>query len=278
MSDYSLIVETRRATILASLGAQGLKVLPDQVIRLGGSGGALRSFGPSLTFSQRMLLLSPLAYWRLNEVAGTSGAGSVLDASGNSRTGTPTAVTFGGAGIGDGFTSASFDGTTSYINVYSAALNAGFSGAAGTLLAWLKVSGAGVWTDAALRVAYKIYVDGSNTIKVYRSATANRLAFDYVAGGTAKTINVDGLSYTDWFQVAITWTKAGDQAIAYINGAQVGATQTGLGTWAGNLSNGNCQIGSTNTTPAQVWSGSIAHAALFPSVLTPSQIAALANP
>lgn len=46
MSDFTIITEARRATILAELGAQGLKVLPDQVLRLGGGGG-LRAFGPS---------------------------------------------------------------------------------------------------------------------------------------------------------------------------------------------------------------------------------------
>lgn len=46
MSDYEILIETRRASILAELGAQGLRVLPEQVIRLGGGGG-LRSFANS---------------------------------------------------------------------------------------------------------------------------------------------------------------------------------------------------------------------------------------
>lgn len=267
---------TRRNTIECEVDAMGLRVIPDQVIRLGGS-GALRAFGPSLTYFQRLLLLSPLAYWRLNEAAGTSGAGSVLDASGNSRTGTPTAVTFGGTGIGDGLTSASFDGATSYINVYTAALNAGFSGAAGTMCFWAKVGSSAAWTDGATRVAFKIHADNNNSVKIYKSATNNRLVFDYIAGATVTTFNVNSVSFTTWMHLAMTWSKANDRVIIYLNGAPV-ETKTGLGTFVGALNSASCFIGATLATPVQVWSGSLAHAALFSTELTAGQIAALANP
>ena len=69
-----------------------------------------------------------------------------------------------------------FDGTNSYVNIYSASLNTAFSGSAGTFLCWAKVSGAGVWTDAAWRNLITLRVDASNYVEIAKSSTNNRLS------------------------------------------------------------------------------------------------------
>jgi hypothetical protein len=60
----------------------------------------------------------------------TEPAGAIsIDQSNNGRNGAYTGVTLGATGIGDGRTSATFDGATSYNNIYSAALNTAWNGA-----------------------------------------------------------------------------------------------------------------------------------------------------
>jgi hypothetical protein len=64
---------------------------------------------------------------------------------------------------------------------------------------------------------------------------------------------------------------------AYINGAQVGTTQTSLGTWSGALDSAQTCIGAANTTPASVHSGWLAHPAIWNVALTPAEVAWLSQ-
>jgi hypothetical protein len=215
-----------------------------------------------------------VAYWPLSEGSGTV----AKDWGPYGRNGAYTAVTLGGRGIGDGKSSASFDGSTSYCNVYSAALVAAFNGAEGTLAGWAKVSAAGVWTDGAARLMACFRVDSNNRIQLQRSTVNGALSFLYAAGGVSLQRDVTSLSLTTWMAICLTWSKSGDAAIAYLNGAQQGATLTGLGTWAGNLASTLTCVGAASTVPAYVWSGPEAHWALWNAALTPTQVARLAKP
>lgn len=214
-----------------------------------------------------------IAYWPMAEASGTV----AVDASGNGRDGTYTAVTLGAVGIGDGRTAASLDGTNSWINVFGASFQSAFSGAQGTVSVWWKVSGSGVWTDAAFRNLFRFRVDASNHVQIFKSNVDNRIDFNYLAGGTSKTVSVTGLSTTAWQMAAITWkdASAGDQVIAYLNGVQTGATQTGNGTWAGSLSSTNTTVGASSISSSR-WSGTLAHAAVWTTPLSAAQIATLA--
>ena len=106
----------------------------------------------------------------------------------------------------------------------------------------------------------------------------NALICEYKAGGTVKAIYPYVGPTTAWFNVILTWSKAADQLKVYINGVQSGTTQIGLGTWAGNLDNWTTVIGAVDASPGGgVWSGFIAHVALWNTVLTPTQIATIAT-
>lgn len=248
---------------------RALRFIPDSIGRLGI--GGLQPIGLGLSYTQRVQALAPLVYWPLNEVAGTSGANSVIDYSGNARTGTTANVTFGAAGIGDGNTAATFNGTSAEIAIVSQ-LQPAYAGRVGSFAAWCQVSGAAVWTDSTNREVIRLLVDGSNYIIIRRATTNNSLEFLYNAGGTTKTV-VATLSSTAWFHVALTFNKTGDELKAYINGAQVGTTQTGLGTFTTSNYAGQF-IGSGAS--GEFWKGNLAHAALFAAVLTDAQIASLA--
>lgn len=225
-----------------------------------------------LAYTNKIKALGPIAYYPQAEPSGTT----IGDESGNGRNGTYVGVTLGQPGIGDGRTAASYDGATSYGNIYSASLAAAFNGAEGSIITWERVANAGVWTESgADRCSLAIGNGGSNTVRAMRGGANNQYLLQYSAGGTTRLIFAT-LSTTSWFQIALTWSKTADQFKAYLNGTQVGATQTGLGTWAGTLSNGETVIGAINTSPFLAWFGSLAHTAIFNRALSAAEIASLA--
>lgn len=187
-------------------------------------------------------------------------------------------VTLGQPGIGDGLTAASYDGTTSFDNIYSAALNADFNNQEGTVAAWAKMSAAGVWTDGTQRSVVRLGADNNNFVIIDRSTTNNELRFRYTAGGTAIAVATTAFGGSlAWLSLACTWSKSGDAFKAYVNGLQVGTTQTGLGVWAGALGATVNNLGAGTTGPATPWSGLLAHAMLWNTPLTAAQALALAT-
>lgn len=233
---------------------------------------------------QRVVGASRLvAYWLLDDPAGSTTARDWInrDADGKCRVGTHQGgVTPGVTGIGDGLTATSYNGagvTFVYQAVWAARFNAGV-GAAGTMIHWAQVSSAAVWTDLQSRRPFVLYVNAGNRIFWNRGAANNQITFNYVAGGVASSPFVNGISYTTPMLLVATWDRAAGasgEVKAYINGAQIGSTMTGLGTWAGNLDVTVQTIGASNGSYGQPWSGTISHVILVDYALTPTQVAAL---
>ena len=233
-----------------------------------------RGGGGGRGYQGKVLATGPIAYWMLNETSGLVAYDQIRSAQNGAHTG----VTLGQAGIGDGRTSPLYDGANDYTNVHSAAFVAAFNGSAGTVMCWARMSGAGVWTDGTFRAAVRLTADGNNYIHIARGAVNNRLGLLYVAGGAVKDVLLDGLTATGWMHFALTWDKnAGGtgEVAGYYNGTQSGATLVNLGVWAGALSAVSTCIGSVTTVPANVWSGYIAHCAVWDRALSPAEIADL---
>lgn len=234
----------------------------------------------TFAYTNKVLALSPIAYWPLAETSGVT----ALDASGNGRNGTYrnsagalVGVTLGNAGIGDGRTAAAFNGSTGYCNIYSVSLNGAFTGGENTVAFWARGANAGVWSDATNRQLWRLFVDANNFIRFIKGAD-NVLNATYVAGGVAN--NIGGgtpISDANWHHIAFTTSKGANQRKLFIDGVQVGATATVGGTWAGSLNSTECAIGAANTTPVEVWNGTMAHVAVWSSALTPTQIATLST-
>jgi hypothetical protein len=188
-----------------------------------------------------------------------------------------TAVGAGGH-LTTGYT---FDGTNDNVNIYSSDLNSVFSPDEGSAVVWAKVSGAGVWTDATSRRILRIGVasgSSNNDIRITKTTTTNQLQFNYAANSVASQVNDTSLGgSTGWFQAVITWSKSKDQVKAYINGVQVGSTQTGLGTWSGNLASTAVAIGASDSSGTSGWSGMINDVRLYTRVLSETEIAAQYN-
>jgi hypothetical protein len=223
-------------------------------------------------YIDKMLGHGPIAYWVQGEKTGAVARCYVNPA----QNGAYTAVTLGQLGIGDGNTSASYDGATSYTNIYSATLAAAFSGVAGTAMIWARVSAAGVWTDGAFRYLFNFQADANNQIFIAKAIANSTMNFQYKAGAVTSQIQNAAMNQTAFINVALTWDKTADQVRAFLNGAQTGATLNGLGVWAGAPGVTTTCIGSASTVPATVWSGYLAHCALWNRALAPAEIAALA--
>lgn len=233
-------------------------LVPDRILALG--------LGDYLA---RVLSLSPIAYWPMWERTGTV----AMDLSGNSRDGAYTGVTLGQAGIGDGRTCPSFDGSTSFCNAYSASLAGAFNGAEGTLMCWAKVSAAGVWTDGTADWIFSLIVNGNNFVDLFKTAGGNTLAWRYFAAAVQENIIIGGYSQTVFMAIALTWSKTAEKVIAYVDGVEAGNSAT-LGVWAGVPA--TVVFGAVDIVPNSVWSGLIAHCALWDRALTPAEIASLA--
>lgn len=236
---------------------------------LRGTRRALLGLGGQI-YIEKVLSYGPIAYWPLNETSGVTAACQVNAA----QNGTYTGVTLGQAGIGDGQTCPLFDGANDYADIQSATLASVFNGGEGSIVIWVKVSGAGVWTDGTTRFIMRIQPDPDNRVQMFRNAANNTLAWLYRSGGTITQVKNAGYSAVNWFHLALTWAAVADEVKAYYNGTQAGATVNGLGVWAGvpSLS----VIGAATIPPINVWDGYLAHAAVWNRALTPAEIADLA--
>jgi len=215
---------------------------------------------------RRLFDSSIIAQWPLWEATGSV----AYDVSGNGRNGAYTGVDLGYPGIGDGHTCPYFDGANDYVNVYSASLAAAFNGAEGTIVIWPRVFNAGVWADSLYHHTCIFRVDANNEIRIYKH-NGNYLYWQYVAGGVLSAVSLT-VTPTTFMCLGLTWSKTNDRVKAFYNGLQTGATQVGLGVWAGALDANKVLIGAYNTTPQYAWYGYLGHGVLLNREATPSEM------
>lgn len=235
---------------------------------LGAPGG-----GGGIDYQAKVLGYSPITYWPLNETEGTTAdnAEGTAARDGSYNGSMALADTTGP----DGDVCPLWDATNDYVNIYSVSLNSVFDPTLGSIHIWFKVSAGSVWTDGTQRAFIGIRADANNYVLLAKSgATSNQISFNYRAGGTLEQ-GLHTISDTGWNAMGITWNKTGNNCEFYINGTQLTGTG-GLGTWSGSLSSTVCDIGAISTTPTQVWDGWIAHAAVFDTELSPTDMGDLA--
>ena len=213
-----------------------------------------------------------IAWLRLNDKSGSAalnevGVSGVLGSAG-------AAPTMGSAGIGDGGTAFSFDGGD-YVDIFGAVPPAAFNGAKGSLLIWARITDAAVWADGTIRrIAFLSPDNGNNQINFRKTATANQIGMGRTGGGVVdQVLDTSLAATTDWFMLALTWDTTADELKAYINGVQIGSTQTGLGAFTGALNPTYCCLGANDTGAANPWKGLLAHGTVWANrVLTAAEI------
>lgn len=226
-------------------------------------------------YRDRVLATDPIGYWVQDEKGGTVSYDMVTHPNGGARNGAYTGVTLAQAGIGDGRTSALFDGANDFDNIYTASLNTAWNRAEMTVQAWVRVANAGVWTDGTERRVLTMLVDGDNLVQLRRTAVNDQFNWRARGGGNDKSLGDIALPTTDWFSVHITRSEAADTFIAYRNGIQIGATLNAVGVMAGNLNVNVTNIGSNSVVPTNPWDGYIAHCAIWPRAFTPAEVLSL---
>lgn len=120
------------------------------------------------------------------------------------------------------------------------------------IVQFLRVRNAGVWSDGTVRTASQMRRDNDNRSQISRTTTNNQLRFFHSAGGTVDAVFAT-LSTTDWFMATQRVSRSEDTMKAYINDAQVGTTQTGIGTAAGAI--GTAVIGAAFVPSTDTWDG-----------------------
>lgn len=231
--------------------------------------------GGGETYLQRVLSFGPLVYWPLvTELTGTNADNAEGTAA---RDGTYNADVSGWPTRATGPYNGSaptFDGTE-YVNIYTPSLAANWTPGVCTVCAYGKMS---AWGDSVGKIILSLGYDGSaNYLTIGKGSALNQTAFIYFAGGTIKYVQYP-MAITDWVHYAMTVDMnagASGEMKAFVDGVQVGSTQTGLGTWASAPIDTRCVIGAFRTTPSSAYYGNIAHVAIFNAALTPTQIAQL---
>jgi len=127
--------------------------------------------------------------------------------------------------------------------------------------------------------AGRIYHGGTTSNPKFSIFTNNALDFFCIFSGDDGewTTNVNALTLNIWQHAAMTWagTNATDP-IFYVSGSVVNSTETLIPTLVRESLVGGGFIGNRGTTAA-TWEGQIAEIAIWNVILTPTEIAQLAN-
>jgi len=229
------------------------------------------------SFLDTVLSTGPIAYWPLDESAGTTARCLVNSA----QNGTYTGVTLANDSAGPFGTPAPFfDGANDYVNVKTATLEALWNagGAEWSIMTWWRAANVGVWTDAAYRYVFMGIDTANDYALIGRTNVNNQFRVVWRANATTQTDLQNGLTTTDWQSYIVTRSEAAGEVKYYRNGALLATDGPAIGAWASAGGWTNILIGAETTVPAQVWHGWIAHTALWNRALTPGNIATLANP
>ena len=132
----------------------------------------------------------------------------------------------------------------------------------GTVSTWIKKD-----STSANDVVFKFDVDGNNQVGIIYVNSSSILRYQYKAGGTTKkvdhSVSIEGDG--NWHHIAITWDTSADEMKAYLDGSQVGTTQSGLGTWSGTVN--AFTIGMNSIASNGFWTGHIDQFSMFTSVV-----------
>lgn len=234
--------------------------------------GMLLGSRNKMPYSQRVLILSPIAYWKLNE---TSGTVAIATAGANGAYARDASTMTVAAGPIAGTTAPLFDGTNDYVNIYSTGLAAAFNPNEISISCWFKVAAA-QWTDGVIRTLVNLDVDNAtNYFRLTKNDTSNQLAYNYRSNSTNHVDNATCTAIT-WQHYCVVASQTSDSITSYLNGIQ-DSIITPLAAWAGALSNARCFIGDRIATHANPFIGYIAQVAIFAKALNSSQVLTLAK-
>lgn len=209
---------------------------------------------------------TPVAWWRLDEGSGSS---SAADSSGNSHTGSPTSVTFGVASAPAGMTQtcASFNGTTSKIDITGYGGPGGINSPAQSYEAWVNRNN----TSTAGRFIANAHnpgtPNGGFACRVNGTAQAEIDLWNASFGGFPTSGG--SVAATGWVYLAFVLTGSNGNVLVYVNGSQVASSSESNNTpltGTGDVNIG-CQTGGFD-----FWNGYLCQVAIYNYNLTSTQV------
>lgn len=237
-----------------NLDASGSTVTLDAVLADPGSSAP----ATSSAYQQQVVSDAPDGLWRLDDAVGS---GTAVDSSVNADSGTVhgtvTFATAGAVASAPTDTSATFDGTSGFVDLGNPSA---LQTSNGTVSAWIKTTN----TDSTYHAvaikwyAYSLFVHNGHLV-----------TYDW----STNTEHDTGVTVADgaWHQVAISYQSGVTNGTKlYVDGVQAGSATT---ITVANQAN-DALIGSGDTTGVEYFGGAIDEVAFYPSALSAGRIAA----
>lgn len=235
---------------------------------------AIKRSIPYGTLIKNLFGSSIISYLKLDEITGTVAD----DFSENNRVGSYGSVSLASNALNTKISKFApfFDGNA-HVNWFSDSLSTAFNPAAGSVILWVKMFNAGVWTDATTRLLITLRASASDRVYIAKDTTDNQISFVYQAGGVNSSISDSSLGgVDDWFMLGFTWDTVADEVKAYLDGFQIGSTMTSLGVWTGSIVSGFANIGANSSTSPSFY-GWLAHSILLNRAATPEEMGKVNN-
>jgi hypothetical protein len=213
-----------------------------------------------------------IADWQFGEISGTS----AVNAEGTSaRDGSyVNGVTLNAATFTDGTPAPSFDGTNDCVNVYTSSLASATNFNEGTFAVWMNPDATFLASATGGYLTLMTDSSAANGIQIFKSASANSFFFRRTVASVNKTITRT-ISTAVWHHLALTWSAANNQLIAYVDGSSVGSDVAGSISAA--LGSSRAAVGASASTGSTPWKGNLKYATLWTTPLSAGEIAALAT-
>ncbi len=223
-------------------------------------------------YNDKILALSPIAFWPLDDTSGTVARELVSSLDGVYLN--PTGFTLGADGIGDGAPSVLFNDAgedNGNVSTYSSGLSSVFDGAEGSHGVWTKILNASIWTDGVFRYTIHNYADGDNRMYLGKMTTSNQWRRYYESGNVGKNQTAAVTTSVDWVHWLTTWSEAADEVKTYRDGVQWGVTATSLGVWSAGALHASFQRISTTQGTVGEWKGWLAKGVIFDKPLSAAE-------
>lgn len=160
------------------------------------------------------------------------------------------------SGIESRHKSVKLNAATSYINLYSAAINTVLPRTEGTIMFNVRFP-EGYWMTTAASTIMTLYINGSNRIVISKTAFQRRLSAYMVSGAVNRTTNYNYIDTDNWMHIAVTYNNASFKL--YINGNLFVTANGAVTPLVGNFNSTLCVLGNSETVGALSPLGKYSH-------------------
>lgn len=222
---------------------------------------------PPVPYDTKVLALSPIAYWGLDDTAGTIAVEKVNGGAWNGTYVNTGGITLDEVGMGDGNPSVLFNpigNENGNVAINSAGLSAGYNGDEGTIGIWIKPFDADTWLAGVSKRFFTLQVDFVDRIVLEITGNpANESRFMREANDSnvlSEDLPYSSLGWQHWMG---RWSQSGNTQSLMYNGVQV-SQESGLSVWTGGAFDSDVtRLGSFNASGTAEMNGWMAKAVIF---------------